>query len=272
VTYNGGAEQTQITGGAGQINWINSSSNPAGDVAFTGSFSTYCIDLLQDINFGNTYTYDVKPLASGAPQPGAYLANSGIGSPMGSVRAADITKLYDLHYAQTLGGVSDNTNRTAFQLAIWNLVYDNSNNGPDASVSNLSGNFFVPNVSGNAIAQNGPEITTANAWLADVLNPNIADVQKYNVGALVGENGAQDQIYASTITNQGAAPLPQSLLGGLVLLGVCAAIRWRGGRPQTDQAAASMCACLCGDPAGPAAARSIIASNAANALAIGSCL
>jgi hypothetical protein len=213
----------QITGGAGSIGWINGvTSNPTGDPNFTPSFNTYCIDLLQDIYFGHTYTYVLSDLASGSPQAGAYPAGAPVSSPMGSVRAADITRLYDLHYADTLGA-NPTDNKTAFQLAIWNLIYDASGAGnlPDATVSN--GNFFV--VSGVSSSV----ITTANNWLADVLNSNLTPTGNYTVDALVGQNGAQDQIYATPSVggNVNPAPAPRSLSAGVMLLSLVTFMWWR---------------------------------------------
>jgi hypothetical protein len=232
VTYNGGANHTQVTGGAGQINWVNgSTSNPTNDSNFTPNFSTYCIDLLQDINFGHQYIYDTAILASGAPQPGAYLDKSGLTSPMGAVRAGDIQKLYDLHFGDTLGTTAaSDVNKTAFQLAIWNLIYDVSGvsnvpgqTAPDQFVDSGSGNFFV--VSGVSSSV----LSTADSWLADVFNLSKIDNHFWNVEALIGENGAQDQVYATLTTGggQGFAPLPPTVFGGFALLGALAIVRFR---------------------------------------------
>jgi len=230
LTYNAGANKVQVTGGAGQIGWKNGSANPA-DSVFTGKFVTYCIDLLQDINFGHTYTYDVANLANGAPKQGAYLNNTFI-SPMGLARAGDIQRLYDLHFADT---ATSDVNKTAFQFAIWNLIYDESgvaNGPPDASVSSGAGNFYVVNIdSGYSSA-----IGVANGYLNDVLNSNVAATHNYTIEALLGENGAQDQVFAAPGSttpppfHESAAPLPQPIFGGLALLGFCVAMRWKNRR------------------------------------------
>jgi hypothetical protein len=224
LSYNSGAVTTQVTGGTGAILWSNgSTTNPTNDPAFTGNFTTYCIDLLQDIYFGQQYKFDVADLAMGAPKAGAYLVGGPLVSPMGTARADAIQKLYDLHYGDTLGATPDG-NKTAFQLAIWNIIYDVSGTGgqADTSVSSGSGNFYV--VSG----VNGSVVSTANSWLADVFNPALTPAtHSYAVQALIGENGAQDQIYASPSSGS-PAPTPSVLAGGLALLSLCGLFRLKG--------------------------------------------
>jgi hypothetical protein len=227
LTYDGGATVTKITGGAGQINWRGGSASPT-DPLFNGNFSTYCIDLLQDINFNKSYTYTIANLADGAPQPGAYKGLP-LTSPMGTARADDIQKLYDLHFDDT-NGLNPVDNKTAFQLAVWNLIYDESgqSGAPDDTVN--GGNFYV--VSGISF---DPSIaTTAHNWLHEVLDQSVTDVHKYTVIALVGQDGAQDQIYAAPGTTPEppplSAPLPQPIFGGLALLGLCVAARWKTAR------------------------------------------
>ena len=237
LTYDNGATIDTITGGAGQINWRNGSSTPLpSDPSFTGNFSTYCIDLLQDIYFNSQYKFDIANLGNGAPKAGAY-AGLPIQPNLGLARAADIQRLYDLHFADT---ATNPVNKTAFQFAIWNLIYDVGdttgtvspidNGPPDDTVS--SGNFYVVSIDSTYSSAIG----IANGYLHDVLDTTTAATHNYTVEALVGENGAQDQIYAapgSVISppyQEGVAPLPQPIFGGLALLGLCIAARWKTAR------------------------------------------
>jgi hypothetical protein len=191
-----------ITGGTGAIGWQGQNGNALG---LTGSFDTFCIDLIQDINFGSTYTYNVMSLAS-APQPGAYYPPQSGG--MGAVKAGELSTLY----AEQFVGLSTDDALEAFQLAIWNIVYDN-----DASVSTGDGAFYV--VSGF-----DPSIVAlANSYLAGATDLSHQEAFYGSLVALVGQDGAQDQIYTSPV------PAPQTFLGGGVLLGACVLVRRKRG-------------------------------------------
>jgi uncharacterized repeat protein (TIGR01451 family) len=168
-----------VNGGIGNLLWSGPSGNQA---PFSGSFNTYCIDLLQDIYFGGTYSYNIESLAS-APQPGAYpdgIPTTG----MGAAKADELAALFGVDYSQTLGeSAAEETAKTAFQLAIWNIVYDT-----DAAVSNGAGTLYVSSgVDANTIS-------VANGFIADALNPANQKYDATDLVALVGQNGAQDQI------------------------------------------------------------------------------
>lgn len=95
---------------AGKFNWTQSGG---------GSFSTFCIELPQSISSGNSYTYTTTDLSS-AP-------NSSAGIPswdypgMGAAVADEIAELFGRFY-NSIG--SDATKAAAFQVSIWNLIYD----------------------------------------------------------------------------------------------------------------------------------------------------
>lgn len=203
-----------LDGGIGNIDWTGVSSNVA---PFNSTFNTYCIDLIQDISFGNSYTYTIAPLSS-APNSGAYPG----GTPttgMGASKADELEALYGVDYGSTLGtSASEETAKEAFQLAIWNIVYDT-----DSTVS--SGTFSAGSDVSTAA------ISVANGFLSDALNPSNQQYDATNLIALLGQNGAQDQIAMNgpvpiDAIPQGA-PLPSSGAAGMVLLGAVAAMRLR---------------------------------------------
>jgi hypothetical protein len=196
-----------ITGGTGAIGWQGVGSNPT---AFTGSFNTFCIDLIQDIYFGSTYTYVETPVAS-APQPGAYPSGSPV-TGMGVLKASELNTLF----AEQFNNLTSNDALEAFQIAIWNVVYDT-----DASVSTGDGTFYVVSGFDSSV------INLANGYLAGATDLSHQEVFGGTLIALVGEDGAQDQIYAQNPTqNQNASvPAPQTWLGGGVLLGACLLVR-----------------------------------------------
>lgn len=192
-----------ITGGTGAIGWQGQSGNALG---LTSSFNTFCIDLVQDIYFGSTYTFDVMGIAN-APQPGAYPPGGPI-TGMGATKASELNTLY----AEQFDNLTTDDELEAFQLAIWNIVYDT-----DASVSSGAGSFYI--VSG--FDSNTKNL--ASSYLAAATNLSDQKVFDGTLVALVGEDGAQDQIYASQV------PLPRTILGGGILLGACMFVRRKHG-------------------------------------------
>jgi hypothetical protein len=83
---------------------------------FTGvfngvSFMSYCIELAQQFSFGTVYnSYSSVPVAS-APNT----------SPMGPLKALDLSKLMAAHFATSF---ATTTSTAAMQLAIWEIVYE----------------------------------------------------------------------------------------------------------------------------------------------------
>jgi hypothetical protein len=200
--------QGTIGGGAGAIGWQGQSGNALG---LTGAFQTYCIDLIQDIYFGDPYTYDVQVLST-APQPGAY-PNGQTGG-MGAQKASELNTLFQ----ENFNNLSTDDDMQAFQLAIWSIVYDTPTqlaNGP--GVENTNDNFYVLNS-----LNDGTVISIADGYLTSAVNLSDQETFSGTLVALVGENGAQDQIYAGPPSlGSSPVPLPSSSIGGCVLLGMC---------------------------------------------------
>ncbi|MGA2229461.1 MAG: hypothetical protein ABSH22_00915 [Tepidisphaeraceae bacterium] len=205
-----------VDGGIGNIIWQGASTNEA---PFAAGFNTYCIDLIQDVDFGGTYTFNIEPLAS-APKAGAYIGGTPSNG-MGTAKADDLEALFGVDYSKTQGSSpSAETAKEAFQLAIWNIIYDS-----DSSVSTGSGTFYA----GSDVASGA--ISVANGFLADALNPNNQQYDATDLIALVGENGAQDQIALDPLIPISAqppsgAPLPSSGLAGLVLIAGFGFFKW----------------------------------------------
>lgn len=188
-----------LTGGTGQIGWDGSLTatgvtNPA---PFNGLFDTYCISLLQGIQFNTLYTYNLDPVVS---------SSTGITSG----EFTEIEELYGSHYADTM--LSDD-NKAAFQLAIWDVIY-----GSDStSVTDTSSSFY-------AVSGFDPStLSTANTWLSTLSS---ADVDT-NLVALVGTSptpDAQDQIFLVPGT---MVPLPKPVLGGSAMLAALGLMQWK---------------------------------------------
>jgi len=191
-----------IDGGIGAIVWQGQSTNPS---PFNGTFDTYCIDLIEDIYLGQSYTFDTGIVAD-SPKSTAFPDGNPDG--MGAAKADELAELFGQQYALTLPA-GNGVDREAFQLAIWNIIYDT-----DTSVSPGDGTFYATgDVSSTAIS-------IANGFLADAANPG--DEALYHADdliTLIGENGAQDQITVDPdITIGTGVPTPSSAMGGAVLM------------------------------------------------------
>jgi len=89
-----------------------------------GDFLTFCVEINQDVYLGGTYTFTTGTVAS-APTPGTPLPGSG---GMGTIKANLLNDLWTRHYSD----VTDATTGAAFQVAVWEVVYDtNFNLGTD---------------------------------------------------------------------------------------------------------------------------------------------
>jgi hypothetical protein len=152
---------------AGQFNWQRTGGTFSG---LQGNFATFCIEIQQSLNPGSNYTFDVNTVAN-APLP----MNMPLSAPMGAVKAGKIAELYGRHFAS----LSTNDDYAAFQIAIWDIIYD----GGDT----VSTGIFRAINFGAALAQ-------ADAFIASIdgTGPMFA-----GLGALSSDD-FQDQIFVPT--------------------------------------------------------------------------
>jgi hypothetical protein len=173
---------------------------PAGD-----GFTTFCIELTQDVSPGNVYTYQLTALAN-APSPGTVPAQANPPQAgMGTIKADAIEELWGQDHS-SIG--SNGTNGAAFQLAIWKIEYDWGTANFDTFAA---GNFQA---TGNATV-----ISQAKTWLDAVKNnPNSAPTA--NLIALSNPS-IQDQVteLPGSVQPDLAAPAPPSLY--LAVIGAC---------------------------------------------------
>lgn len=157
----------------------------------------YCIDLGQTINKNVEYTVTVDPVQT---------------HPVSTLQAAWLLG----HYAPGLGlataGYSLQTNITALQVAIWEVIYDH------ASADLTSGSFVLKNVYSTESAQ---VQSLANQYLAS-LPGNITDTG-LSFGAATRSASVQDLVVGTT-------PEPGSML--LFGSAVAAGLGWRRRRRQ----------------------------------------
>jgi len=192
------ASRTEYTY-AGLFQWHGVASNPH---ALQGTFSSFCIDIKDTISFGQTYTYDHRPLETAPIANGAGSGiNSDLAGGMGSDRAKLITGLYEAKFPL----VHSNATAAAFQLVLWNIVYDQ-----DWTIDTGKFRIDIPSLS-------IPESRTlANTWLDELHNGLLTGTA--SVAAMASDR-YQDQLIP--------APLPSAAWAGLGLMGAVGAWRIR---------------------------------------------
>ncbi len=145
--------------------------------AFTGTWDGdpiifWCVELSQFFSFGSSYTYS------------ASLPNNATFTLLG--------KLFTEAYGSAL---SDATHSAAFQLAVWEIVFDSG------SLNLGSGGFSVVNNYGN-----GATVTLAQQWLDGLANtPDNYDVY------LLHNDKHQDFITGDRVKIPGQVPVPAPL-------------------------------------------------------------
>lgn len=207
ITYN---NQSLGSAYAGALNWHGQAANGHD---LNGSFSTYCIDLTQDVYLGSTYTYGVVD-PSLAPNPLPPTESPG-STGLGATSLQRIENLYALQYD---GIGSDNDRGAAFQIAIWEMLFDTG-----ATHDVTAGQFAVTGASANVV-------TLANQFVSDALTPDALSFH-YELLALTSPT-AQDQLFVGAAIPQGGPPLtpvptPAAALGAMPLLGALAFFKCR---------------------------------------------
>lgn len=129
---------------AGSMNWTRDVMNPGTYSGLQGNFSSFCIEVTQHVGFGGSYQYFQNTVANGP-----YPADINFNLPMGNTKAGQLAELFGRHYA----GLASNTDYGAFQMAVWEIVYDN---GTDVN----AGQFQIRNAA--------TEQALANAWLQSI--------------------------------------------------------------------------------------------------------
>jgi hypothetical protein len=187
---------------AGQL--IHNFSGGTGAASgLTGDMITFCSDLTQEVTrTGATYTLTgIQNL----PQ------TIGFG-PMGDAKKQAIYDMYSAASGQQMGTNADMA--AAFQLAIWEVIYDY--NGNASSLNLTSGQLRAGSTTGGALSSG---ILSDASFLFGAIGRNAAQT-----GLLGLSNGLfQDQILQTVQL----VPLPLASLAGLLGLGVVAYVKRR---------------------------------------------
>lgn len=165
----------------------------------TTNLRTFCTELAQQTTQqGQTHTYNIKDVSQ-LPDPPAGPTG------MGTAKADNIRELYTVAAGNQFG---NNINAAAFQLAIWNLVYD----------TDFTLDSGVVRTQTDSYTDKSSILSQANAWL------NAVNTNSYSHASLVGlgSDTKQDQIFLVPL------PAPVALgLAGLVGVGVVRRFRPR---------------------------------------------
>jgi hypothetical protein len=201
-------DKNQITG---RINWtIQSNNNYKGSLGAVGSpLSTYCIDITHSVTTGSAYTYNIDPALGADTQviQGGFTQS----------QVDHLSELYGKYYSDA--GTS-NLKAAAFQLAVWDIVYNDSLIQNDGTISGTAAFTFSYN-------SNDAGFSTANAnALPGQITTYLKDLgsdPKADLRVLDSTSGNQNQLVL-------AAPEPSSLvlagIGAAGLVGL-ARRRWR---------------------------------------------
>ncbi len=186
----------QISGGTGAASGLN------------GVYTTFCADAAEYLKYAET-PYSVAAIAD--------LPKSSGWAPMGAEREQGVYDLYAAASGSQLGASSDADLAAAFQVALWEVIYDF--NGTRSSMDATSGIMSVSQTSGAALT--GSMLSYLNGFFDAIM---LVTAQQ---SGLIGLSnwGGQDQIVSPVMI-----PLPNpALLGlaGMAGLGALAMIRRR---------------------------------------------
>jgi hypothetical protein len=202
VTFPGLAPET--TPYVGPINWSFDRGNPdnAGlDALVSGStLTTFCIEGTQNVYLQQNSTFNsiLNNLAD-APQD-----NLGSIYQMGA-NALVLSKFWDAYYSQAF---LSSKNAAAFQLGVWEIVYDGG----------ITPNFAADDFQASPVAGDSTSfdaLAQAQGWLSNL--PNVTPTQHYQLYVL-SDPCLQDQLFSVPV------PLPAAFPVGVALLSAMAGI------------------------------------------------
>jgi len=185
---------------AGQLEHHFSNGTGVG-ANLSGDLLTYCTDLMEHVS-GSTSTFDIVD-PQNAPS-----------TPMGPTRADALRDLYTYAGGSQLARGADRDFAAAFQLAVWEVVYDFDDNSGRSSLDIESGAFESYRTNGWGLSS---AIKNHLDDLFDAIGNMAARTDGMDLYAVVND-GKQDQLIEMQMQ---AVPLPSVAgLGFAGLLGV----------------------------------------------------
>lgn len=182
---------TSLNVTAGEFKGTVSGLSGYSNISSNGSFLTYCLDLGNTFSWNTNYLYDAVISAT---------------TRFGAFKADELGRFYTAYS----GLVNNATKSAAFQLGLWEIITESSNNPLNLS----NGSFKAVSYGGNTSTDNAI-IGQANSWLNNLGNvgPSL-----YNISVLYDAN-QQDFLLAAPV------PEPETwamLLAGMGLIGTMA--------------------------------------------------
>lgn len=169
-----------------------------------GTFIAWCLDLLDSVSIPGFYNNVYDQLSLG---DGAFSDNE-----LGAIREAALVKYFNHNYSK----VVDSETGAAFQLGLWEIVYE----APGAASSLLTGNFKASDSDPTPPNQ----IDWANSFLAALTAPGESELEEGGqTFSLIfwDSDGVRQDLVSGFITSLtvGDVPLPAAgwLLGGGLL-------------------------------------------------------
>ncbi len=184
----------------GAIQWSfdrNDPTNAGLNALIPGNtLTTFCIEGTQDVNFHDTHVYQsILQNVAATPQ-------DNVGSLFQMGPNATISAFWDAYYGMSS---LDAVHSAAFQLGVWEIVYDNGTNL-------TTGGFAATPDAGSP--QSAAAYAQAQTWLSG-LNAQ-SPTTHYDLYVL-SDPRLQDQLFG--IAQTPAVPLPAALPAGVALLG-----------------------------------------------------
>lgn len=170
---------------AGGMNWTRDGVMPGTYAGLQGEFQTFCIEVTQNVAFNTSYLYDVVNTEN------APTVDPTFSLPMGAFKASQLSELFGRFYS----GLTTGSDYGAFQMAIWEIVYEMG----ETPLNVDNGRFQIK----NAV----PEQAMANAMLGAINGQG----PTMNLLALTSRE-FQDQVFVPT---PGALALAG--MGGLLI-------------------------------------------------------
>ena len=213
----------------GPYYWTTTASTLPGGA---GPGTTFCIDLTHHVAVGSSYTFTVNPLSAATT-----VKNDGttaLSSTEINAKVNAITALFGNYYKTAWENPSTANTQpsySAFQLALWELLYDSKTDLANSSNVFSGGNLTSTDTNANA-AQNMLTYTLSTTGMN-------AGLAAFNTGAFANKqlvaltcSGAQDQIWLENKPSITTVPAPPAiLLAGFGLMALAGRGRWNRQTP-----------------------------------------